>query len=114
MEIAGKKVLLTGATGGLGRAMASTLAGAGAEMILSGRNKEALQGLADELAGSGHSVLAADLGVEGGALDLAGRAGNIDCLVPELVAQKLHEKIDVAHKFEAAEEPKRRSRKKRS
>jgi short-subunit dehydrogenase len=81
MEITGKKVLLTGATGGLGRAMASTLAGAGAEMILSGRNEEALQGLADELAGGGHSVLAADLGVEGGALDLAKRAGDVDCLV---------------------------------
>jgi len=40
--------------------------------------------------------------------------GNIDCLVPTLVAEKLHEKMDVAHKFEAAEEPNRRSRKKKS
>ena len=46
--------------------------------------------------------------------EIAQLGGNIDSLVPELVAQKLHEKIDVAHKFEAAEEPKRRSRKKKS
>lgn len=46
--------------------------------------------------------------------EIAQLGGNIDFLVPELVARKLHEKIDVAHKFEAAEEPKRRSRKKKS
>lgn len=81
MEIAGKKVLLTGATGGLGRAMASTLAGAGGAMILSGRNEEALQELADSLPGSGHSVLAADLAGSGAAIELAERAGAVDCLV---------------------------------
>jgi len=81
VEIVGKKVLLTGATGGLGRAMASTLARAGAEVILSGRSEEALQGLAADLPGKGHSVLAADLGEPGAAADLAGRAGAVDCLV---------------------------------
>ncbi len=40
--------------------------------------------------------------------------GNVDCLVPELVAQKLREKMDVAHKFEATEQPRRRSRTKKS
>ncbi len=81
MEIRDKKILLTGATGGLGRTMASTLAGAGAGMILSGRNEEALQTLAAELPGSGHSVLVADLGQPGAANDLAGRAGTVDGLV---------------------------------
>ncbi len=32
--------------------------------------------------------------------EVAQLGGSIDCLVPELVAQKLREKIDVAHKFE--------------
>jgi pantetheine-phosphate adenylyltransferase len=32
--------------------------------------------------------------------EVAQLGGSIDCLVPELVAQKLSEKIDVAHKFE--------------
>jgi hypothetical protein len=30
--------------------------------------------------------------------------GAIDCLVPQLVAQKLREKIDVAHKFDDGED----------
>jgi pantetheine-phosphate adenylyltransferase len=35
--------------------------------------------------------------------EVAQLGGSIDCLVPELVAQKLREKIDVAHKFEKGE-----------
>ena len=42
--------------------------------------------------------------------EIAQLGGNIDCLVPELVAQKLHEKMDVAHKFAAHEQHKRRSK----
>jgi pantetheine-phosphate adenylyltransferase len=37
--------------------------------------------------------------------EVAQLGGNIDCLVPEIVAQKLREKIDVAHKFEKGEGP---------
>ncbi len=61
--------------------MASILAASGAELILSGRKQEALDGLASELPGSGHSAIAADLGEPGAALDLAARAGVVDCLV---------------------------------
>ena len=61
--------------------MASTLARAGAEVILSGRSAEALEALAAELPGAGHSVLAADLGEQGAAIELAERAGAVDCLV---------------------------------
>ena len=81
MEIAGKTVLLTGATGGIGRSIASTLADAGGSLILSGRSAQALEELAANLPGSGHSVLAADLGDEGAALDLASAAGAVDVLV---------------------------------
>jgi pantetheine-phosphate adenylyltransferase len=35
--------------------------------------------------------------------EVAQLGGSIDCLVPEIVAQKLREKIDVAHKFEKGE-----------
>jgi pantetheine-phosphate adenylyltransferase len=35
--------------------------------------------------------------------EVAQLGGSIDCLVPELVAQKLREKIDVAHRFEKGE-----------
>jgi short-subunit dehydrogenase len=81
VDIAGKKVLLTGATGGIGRRIASTLAAAGAEVIVSGRSAEALTELVDSLPGSGHSVLAADLGLVGAAQELASQAGAVDMLV---------------------------------
>jgi len=81
VEIIGKKVLLTGATGGLGRTMAANLAYSGAKLILSGRDQGALEGLASELAGEGHSVIAADLGQPGAALELARSAGEVDCFV---------------------------------
>lgn len=81
MEIAGKKVLLTGATGGIGRSIAAALAAAGAEVILSARSAESLEELASSLPGGGHSVLPSDLGVPGAALELAAAAGDVDVLV---------------------------------
>ena len=81
MEITGKRVLLTGATGGIGRTIASTLAAAGAEVIVSGRSVDALTELADSLPGSGHAVLAADFGQAGAAGKLAREAGPVDMLV---------------------------------
>lgn len=81
MEIAGKKVLLTGATGGIGRSIASTVAAAGGKLILSGRSPEALESLANSLPGDGHQVMAADLGEAGAAIALAARAGEVDVLV---------------------------------
>ena len=35
--------------------------------------------------------------------EIAQLGGSVDCLVPELVAQKLREKMDVAHKFTTAD-----------
>lgn len=49
MEVRGAKVLLTGATGGLGEAMARALAAEGAQLVLSGRKLEVLEPLAAEL-----------------------------------------------------------------
>lgn len=81
MELAGRSTLLTGATGGLGRAIAAALAAQGAKLILSGRQAEALQAQAAELPGEGHRVLPADLGEEGAAERLAAEAGDVDVLI---------------------------------
>ncbi len=81
MELAGRSALLTGATGGLGRAIAAALAGRGAELILSGRKAEALEALASELPGDGHRTLPADLAEPGAAEKLAAEAGDVDILV---------------------------------
>jgi short-subunit dehydrogenase len=72
---------LTGATGGLGRAMASALADEGASVILSGRRREELEALAAELSGDGHRVAPADLAEPGAAVKLAEEAGDVDVLV---------------------------------
>jgi short-subunit dehydrogenase len=81
MELAGRKTLLTGATGGLGRAIASSLAARGAILLLSARKREALEALAAELPGDGHGVLPADLAEPGAAERLAEEAGEVDALV---------------------------------
>src|SRR5437868_2805333 len=81
MELAGRKALLTGATGGLGRAIAQALAQRGASVALSARKAEALEALAAELPGEGHTILPADLAEPGAAERLAAEAGAIDVLV---------------------------------
>jgi short-subunit dehydrogenase len=54
MDLHGRTTLLTGATGGLGRAIATALAARGAKLILSSRKTEELVKLARE-AGTRHS-----------------------------------------------------------
>ena len=81
MELAGRKALLTGATGGLGMAIASAVAERGATLLLSARKPEALESLAAELPGSGHRVLPADLAEPGEAERLAAEAGEVDVLL---------------------------------
>jgi short-subunit dehydrogenase len=81
MELAGRTALLTGATGGLGRAIAKALAERGASVVLSARKAEALEALAAELPGEGHRALPADLAEPGAAQKLAAEAGEVDVLV---------------------------------
>lgn len=84
MDIAGKRILLTGATGGIGRAIARALAERGGVLVLSSRKAAELEELAGSLPGDGHSVVVADLAEPGAALDLAAGAtadGPIDVLL---------------------------------
>lgn len=73
-------VLLTGATGGIGQAIARALDAAGARVLLSGRRAELL---AEVRAGLGEDAecLPADLAESGAAAQLAERAGAVDVLV---------------------------------
>jgi short-subunit dehydrogenase len=80
VELAGKTALLTGATGGLGQAIARALADRGANLVLSARNADALAELAASLPGE-HRVIPADLAENGAAERLAVEVGNADCLV---------------------------------
>ena len=81
MELRGRTTLLTGATGGLGRAIAYAVAARGARMILSSRKADELDKLAAELPGEGHRCEVADLAEPGAALELLDRAGEVEVLV---------------------------------
>ena len=78
MKISGANVLLTGATGGIGHAIARAIAAQGGKLLLTGRRAEVLEPLAAELDAR---ALAVDL-VEPSEVDrLAGEAGDVDILI---------------------------------
>lgn len=54
----GRSALIVGGTKGIGRAIASALAEAGADVVLVGRSQEALDGATSALAADGHRVFA--------------------------------------------------------
>ena len=78
MRLAGARVLLTGATGGLGQAIARELAGRGAVLSLTGRRADVLEPLAAEIGGR---AIAADLSLPEAPARLLAEAGEIDVLV---------------------------------
>jgi 3-oxoacyl-[acyl-carrier protein] reductase len=71
-------VLITGATGYLGRALARGFGGAGAKLFLTGRNEAVLAGLAKELLAR---TFAVDLTEEGSAARVVEETGRIDTLI---------------------------------
>jgi 3-oxoacyl-[acyl-carrier protein] reductase len=62
LDFSGKVALVTGASRGIGRAIAHALAGAGAQVVLTSRG-EAAQGVADEIVQAGGAALAASADV---------------------------------------------------
>jgi short-subunit dehydrogenase len=54
LTVQGARVLLTGASSGIGRALAMRLAAEGAVLVLAARRLELLEALADEIAAAGH------------------------------------------------------------
>jgi 3-oxoacyl-[acyl-carrier protein] reductase len=87
LDLAGRIGLVTGASKGIGRAIALELAGAGADLVVNARGAEALGAVADEirLRGRAVEVVAADVATPDGAAHLMERAlarfGRIDVLV---------------------------------
>jgi len=78
MEIHGKTILVTGASGGLGTAISRSLASRGAKLVISARNVALLDQLAAE---TGAEVLVADLAKRGDVEKVAARAASCDVLV---------------------------------
>jgi uncharacterized protein len=80
MELAGASALLTGASGGIGEAIARALTARGVSVKLSARRAEVLEQLRQEL-GGGAEVLPADLADRASVSELIERAGEVDVLV---------------------------------
>lgn len=74
-DLSGKNALITGASGGIGGAIAKSLHSQGAVVALSGTRTEALESLASELGNNAH-VVPSDLSDPAGAQNLADAAAD--------------------------------------
>ncbi|MFO1283640.1 MAG: SDR family oxidoreductase [Burkholderiales bacterium] len=80
-SLAGRRVLVTGASSGLGRAIAIACSRRGAVVIASGRDEPRLAQTRSELAGDGHSTIAADLVDAAGRDRVVAACGSVDGVV---------------------------------
>lgn len=83
MALHGKTALITGATSGIGRAVALRLAGDGADVIITGRNQDRGDEVVADIKDAGGSArfIAADLSNFDDVQRLAAEAGDVDVLV---------------------------------
>jgi NAD(P)-dependent dehydrogenase (short-subunit alcohol dehydrogenase family) len=82
-SLEGQRALVTGATSGIGRAVALALARDGAEVVVHGRDLERGAGTVQEISGAGGTArfVAADLSDAADVQRLAGDAGDVDILI---------------------------------
>jgi NADP-dependent 3-hydroxy acid dehydrogenase YdfG len=78
MQLSGAAALLTGATGGIGQAIARALSARGAQLTLTGRRTQVLEPLAAE---TGARALACELSSREEVATLLGEVGRVDVLV---------------------------------
>jgi len=88
-SLAGKRILVTGASSGIGRQIAISCAQMGAQLVVSGRNVERLAATFAELEGEGHIQFGADLSRQEDIDRLAAGAGVLDGLVHAAGISKL-------------------------
>lgn len=80
-DLKGKRILITGASSGIGRACATMASGLGAYVVITGRRLEALDETLSLCHGEGHQVISGDIAEPSFVLELADRTGKIDGLV---------------------------------
>jgi len=81
MELAGRRVLITGASRGIGRALATQFAAAGARVALVARSEAPLKELADRLGGTAYPADLCDPDQLAGLIDRVEADGPVDVLV---------------------------------
>lgn len=88
-DLKGRRYLLTGATGGIGEAVARAITAAGGQVVLLGRKVEALEALADALEATGGEPLLYPMDLSGASVDdydaladtLSNQLGGLDGVV---------------------------------
>ena len=85
LNLKSRKVLITGAGDGIGRALALAFAKEGAQVAVCARSQDRLDSLADEIEGAGHLFVSADLGkaegVETFHENVTQQLGQVDVLI---------------------------------
>lgn len=80
-NLEGKRVLITGASSGIGKATAEECAKCGAQLVLTARNEERLKATLDTLEGEGHIMIIADLTNQEDLTNLVGQLEPLDGVV---------------------------------
>lgn len=101
--LAGRRLLMTGASSGLGRAAAIAAARVGARVAITGRNAERLEATLAQLSGEGHTAFPGELSdadaaaelvkraaSEGGAFDGVFHAAGVFAVLPAKITKQKH------------------------
>lgn len=80
-SLEGKKILVTGASSGIGREIAIVCSKMGAQVTVTGRNEERLMAAFAMLEGEGHSMIVADLTAESQISNLAASCSELNGVV---------------------------------
>ena len=81
LSLQGKRILVTGASSGMGRTFAQQIAAQGGQVVLLARNAERLQQTLDTLAGEGHQICVCDLTDEDQLKEIVGNMQPLDGIV---------------------------------
>ena len=81
IDLQNKRILITGASSGIGRACAVVAAELGASVVLTGRRMDALQETLAKCIGEGHFAVAGDITSGEFVAELFGKCGKLDGLV---------------------------------
>lgn len=97
----GRKALVTGASRGIGRAIAEGLAGAGADVAIAGRNTAALEGCAKAISDLGrlspmvHMDVSDVASCRTGVAEAAAKLGGLDILVNNAGMEQVYSSLDI-------------------
>lgn len=103
-SLQGKTVLITGASSGIGKSIAIECSKMGANLIITGRNKDKLENTFQLLIGSNHKKVIADLTIQDDIEKLVNECDNLDGVVnsagiPKLITVKFIDRKDLEEIF---------------